>query len=106
LLSAGDRLKGYYTEFNVDGLLQGDSAARAAFYQIMALNGFFTRNEVRVRENLAKAKGGDTLTVAANLVPLDQLGLAPSDAQAVRSALRSFLGVDDQSAPVPPPANP
>lgn len=103
LLSADDRAKGLYSEFSVDALLQADSAARAAFYSTMTQNGLMTRDDARVKENLPR-KGGnaDVLTVQSALVPLDMLGTAAAGppAQAVRNALRDFLGMNDD-----PPAS-
>lgn len=57
-------------EFNVEGLLRTDSAARAAFYAIMVQNGIMTRNEVRRLENRPPLPGGDELTVQSQNVPL------------------------------------
>jgi len=61
-------------EFNREGLLAADSAARAALYSALGQNGVMTRNEMRAKENLPSQPGGDVLTVQSNLVPLDQLG--------------------------------
>jgi HK97 family phage portal protein len=97
LLSPGDRAKGYYTEFAIEGLLQADSAARAAFYSVMTTNGMYTRDEVRVKENMPKRGGNaDVLTVQSALVPLDMLGQAPaaSDPNALKNALRGFLELE------------
>ena len=74
LLYAEDRAK-YYAEFNVEGLLRGDSKARAEFYSKMTQNGIFTRNEVRKRENLQRASGGDDLTVQSNMMALKSIEL-------------------------------
>lgn len=57
-------------EFNVEGLLRTDSAARASFYAIMVQNGIMTRNEVRRLENRPPLPGGDELTVQSQNVPL------------------------------------
>lgn len=64
-------------EFVVEGLLRADSAARAAFYQIMVQNGLMTRNEARAKENLPPLPGGDELTVQAQNVPLGQHAAPP-----------------------------
>lgn len=65
-------------EFNMEGLLRGDSAARAAFLSSMTQNGLMTRNEGRAYENRPPLPGGDVLTVQSNLLPIDQLGKAPA----------------------------
>lgn len=48
-----------YTEFTVEGLLRGDSQARAAFYRSMVEIRAMNPNEVRARENLEPYEGGD-----------------------------------------------
>lgn len=57
-------------EFNAEGLLRADSAARAAFYATMVQNGLYTRNECRALENRPPMRGGDDLTVQSQNVPL------------------------------------
>jgi HK97 family phage portal protein len=60
------RLDRYFVEFNVEGLLRGDSKSRAEFYQAAlggsAGPGWMTRNEVRRLENLPPKDGGDEPT--------------------------------------------
>ncbi len=74
LLSVEERSK-CAAEFNMEGLLRGDSAARATFYSTMTQNGIMTRDECLVTENLP-AMGGNAeiLTVQTALAPLDKLG--------------------------------
>ncbi len=48
-----------YAEYAVEGLLRGDSAARANFYAAMVRIRAMNPNEVRVRENLEPYEGGD-----------------------------------------------
>jgi len=93
LIAPAERGK-VYAEFNLEGLLRADSAGRAALYNTYAQNGVMTRDEMRAKENLPPLPGGDKLTVQSNMIPLDQLGASnPSDQQA-RSALLSWLGLD------------
>lgn len=94
LLVPGDR-RTYYAEFNVDGLLRADSAARAALYASFAQNGIFDRDEIRAMENRGPRPGGKQLTVQSNLVPLDQLGTAAASGAKLRDALRDFLTEDE-----------
>ena len=61
-------------EFNVEGLLRGDTAARTAYYTAAVNNGWLTRNEVRSKENLPAIDGGDAATVQAALIPLQDVG--------------------------------
>lgn len=80
LLSVADRLAGITIEFNLEGLLRGDSAARASFYQQMLTNGVMTINEVRSLENLPPVEGGDVPRMQMQNVPITQAGLPTPDA--------------------------
>lgn len=64
----------YYAEFNIEGLLRGDSTARKEFYSSALQNGWMNRNQVASMENQPSLPGGDIYTVQSNLIPLDQLG--------------------------------
>lgn len=48
-----------YSEFSVEGLLRGDSKARAAFYASGITNGWLVPNEVRDKENMQPVDWGD-----------------------------------------------
>lgn len=64
----------YYAEFNVEGLLRGDSKARSEFYASALQNGYMNRNQVAAKENGEPIPGGDIYTVQSNLIPLDKVG--------------------------------
>ena len=70
LLTRAERQQGVSIEFNLEGLLRGDSAGRASFYQIMVRLGVMTRNEARRLENLPPIPGGDVAMVQMQDVPL------------------------------------
>jgi HK97 family phage portal protein len=70
LLSPADLAAGVTIEFNLEGLLRGDSAARASFYQSGLQNGWTTINEVRALENLPPVEGGDVPRMQMQNVPL------------------------------------
>lgn len=72
LLSAEDRAQGITVRFNLEGLLRGDSAARASFYQTMTQIGGMTINEVRRLENLPPVKGGDVPRMQMQNVPITE----------------------------------
>jgi len=74
LLTREDRLNGVTIEFNLEGLLRGDSASRAAFYQSGLQNGWRTINEVRALENLAPIEGGDVARMQMQNQPIAQSG--------------------------------
>lgn len=104
LLAPAERTRNF-AEFALEGLLRGDSAARAAFYASAVNNGWMTRNEVRRLENLPPLPGGDVLTVQSALVPLDQLGALPAPAAGtnaagnnVRNALLAWLDLQEKEA--------
>lgn len=97
LLTPAERLT-LFAEFSLEGLLRGDSAARAAFYTTALQNGWMTRNEVRRLENLPPVEGGDILTVQSNMIALEHLGKVP-DGGGVRDALKSWLGVPELPSP-------
>lgn len=48
-----------YAHYNVEGLLRGDTAARAAFYKAMWELGVFSTNEIRALEERGPVEGGD-----------------------------------------------
>lgn len=64
----------YFAEFNLDGLLRADAEGRAKSYATGLQNGYYSRDEVRAKENMGKIPGGDVYTVQANLLPLDKIG--------------------------------
>lgn len=76
LLSAQDRAAGVIIEFSLEGLLRGDTAARAAYYTSMLAAGVMTINEVRRLENLPPVEGGDLPRMQAQNIPIN--GPAPS----------------------------
>lgn len=63
LITPAERAAGLFAEFNVEGLLRADSAARATFYQAALGDtqkpGWMVRNEVRRKENLPPIPGWD-----------------------------------------------
>lgn len=95
LLTPAQRVNNY-SEFNLEGLLRADSAARADFYSKMTQNGIYTRDDCRVKENMARRGGNaDVLTVQTNLAPIDQLGQKTESATA-RAALLNWLNTENQ----------
>ncbi|SFU81757.1 phage portal protein, HK97 family [Paenacidovorax caeni] len=100
LLSPVERLT-HSAEWSLEGLLRGDSAARAAFYSQMVQNGVMTRDDARRLENLPLMGGNaNVLTVQSNLLPIDALGVNAGGA-AAQDALRNWLGINDEKDPKP-----
>ncbi|ASU83574.1 phage portal protein [Nocardiopsis gilva YIM 90087] len=67
---------GLYAEYSVEGLLRGDSAARAQFYRVMREVGAYSANDIRQLENRPPVEGGDTYLQPVNMAPL---GSDPDD---------------------------
>ncbi|EPE99526.1 phage portal protein [Rhizobium grahamii] len=87
LLTPADRANGVTIEFNLDGLLRGDSSARARFYQQMTGIGAMTINEVRALENLPPVDGGDVPRMQMQNVPITEI-----DEEAVRRLISEGKG--------------
>ena len=72
LLTARDRAEGITIEFNLEGLLRADSAARSKFYGDMSRIGAMTINEIRALENLPPVEGGDVPRMQAQNIPITE----------------------------------
>lgn len=64
------RSQGITIEFNLEGLLRGDTESRYSAYERAIRMGIRTRNEVRALENLPPIEGGDVVTVQMQDIPL------------------------------------
>jgi HK97 family phage portal protein len=77
----------WYAEYALEGLLRGDSAARAAFYHQAITDGWMNRNEVRARENLEPQDGLDEFLAPSNLTLISVDGeLVPLSAKGTSDA--------------------
>ena len=65
LLLEGDELE---VEFDFANLMRGDAASRSAYYQSGIQNGWLTRNEARISENLNPIDGLDEPLRPLNMV--------------------------------------
>ena len=63
----------FYVKMSVEGLLRGDSAARANYYKEMLQTGVFSINEVRRLEDLNPIEGGNSHLVPLNFTTLDNI---------------------------------
>lgn len=78
-----DRNRSNYVEFNLDGLMRGDSS-RIANFAAGVNSGLYMPDEIRATENLPPVKGGDRAYRQGALVPLDSDGFTtPSTTPAV-----------------------
>lgn len=69
LLTKNERRE-YFIRFNIEGLLRGDSQARAEFYKTMWEMGAYSINEIRDKEDDNPVENGDTRFVPLNFAPL------------------------------------
>ncbi|ODN41001.1 phage portal protein [Piscirickettsia litoralis] len=72
LLLPSERKK-YFVKFNIEGLLRGDTAARAAFYNRMFSIGVMSQNDIRALENMNPIEDGDRYFVPLNMTTVEEL---------------------------------
>lgn len=82
LLREAERRSGVFVKINTEGLLRGDSKARANFYNTLVNIGALSPNEVREKEDMNPVEGGDQRFVPLNMVPLSEAGGMPTDERA------------------------
>jgi HK97 family phage portal protein len=75
VFTRAERLAGYYVKFNLAGLLRGTPTERAEFYRIAIQDGWMSRNEVRVLEDLNPLTGLDQMLLNVNTQLLGANGL-------------------------------
>jgi len=65
----------YYTKHNLEGLLRGDTAARAAFYRELFYLSSISPDEIREKEDMnpIPAGLGNRYYVQANMIPADRI---------------------------------
>lgn len=89
--------KRLYAEHNVEGLLRGDSATRAAFYKTLWEMGVLSTNDILRKENMPPIGAeGDKRFVPMNFIPLDKAGEETQDVNPPQAQ-------DTQQPPVQPP---
>lgn len=86
-----------YAHYSVDGLLRGDSAARAAFYQALWSMGVLNSNEIRGFEELGPVEGGNV-----RYRPLNMGELGTTDSAAAAPTSTSTGGADNDPAAIFP----
>jgi phage portal protein, HK97 family len=63
-----------FAQFDMKGLLRGDSAGRAALFKEMFYAGAMTPNEIRESEGMNHYEGGDVKYIPVNLIPSNLSG--------------------------------
>ncbi|WP_405924861.1 phage portal protein [Streptomyces sp. NBC_00035] len=77
-----------YANYNMGGLLRGDTAARATFYRAMRDVGAYSADDIRALEEmppLPEGAGGDVYLQPMYMAPLGSNPLAPDEGQAAGS---------------------
>jgi HK97 family phage portal protein len=98
LLTEEELDAGYFAKLHPEGLMAGDSKARAEFYASGIVNGWLTRNEARVYEDKDPLPGLDDPLVPLNMGTQSQRdallkGIGKLDQKALARALAEQLGV-------------
>ncbi|WP_083672090.1 phage portal protein [Sphingomonas montana] len=78
LLTPVDRRNGVSIEFNLEGFLRADSAARATFYTAMTGMGAMSINEVRALEGLPPVAGGEVPRMQVQNQPITATPALPA----------------------------
>lgn len=77
----GSRNQGvFYSKVNINGLLRGDSAARATYYNTMRNMGAMNANEIRALEDMNPIPDGDMYVMQGQYLPLEKIGELPEPA--------------------------
>lgn len=82
-LLVGTSSKTHCISYDLDGLMRGDSAARAAYNSSALQNGYKNRNEVRIAEGLnpSDAEGMNDFTIQQNMALINLLETLTSGAK-------------------------
>jgi len=72
IFTRSERAAGYYIKLNLGGLLRGTAKERAEFYHYAITDGWMTRNEVRLFEDMNPVDGLDEMLISVNARPLSE----------------------------------
>ena len=67
-------LETFTINFNMEGLLRGDTKSRSEYYRTMFSIGAISINEIRQKENMNRVEGGDTHYRPLNMEDITQIG--------------------------------
>lgn len=77
----GANRQGFFTKMNMNALMRGDPASRAAFYQVMREQAIFSANDILSIEDMDQipaAEGGDKRTMQSQYTTLERIGEDPA----------------------------
>lgn len=66
VFTQSERKAGYFVKFNLSGIMRGTPTERAAFYHNAITDGWMSRNEARVFEDMNPVEGLDEFLVSVN----------------------------------------
>lgn len=66
VFTEAERKAGYFVKFNLSGIMRGTPAERAAFYHNAITDGWMSRNEARLFEDMNPVAGLDEFLVSVN----------------------------------------
>lgn len=99
LLPGGRDNGSWYAEHVLDGLLRGDTAARAAYYHEQHSDGLASKNELRGLENREPVEGGDEFMLPAGVMP-ESLATLKTKVEALGALVRAGFDPDAAAAAV------
>jgi HK97 family phage portal protein len=79
LLTPEERKAGFYIKFNLNALLRGDMAARAAFYKAGITDGWMVRNQARALEDMNAIPGLNEPLIQSNMMLASMAGQEKSN---------------------------
>lgn len=96
----------YFVEFNVDGLLRADSAARSEFYTKLWNLGVLSANEIREKENMnpLEEEGADLHFVQLNMQTLENAAKALPEPLPTEPQPNPDAGNETDEPPGDPPS--
>lgn len=77
IFTRAERAAGYYVKLNLGGLLRGTPKERAEFYHYAITDGWMSRNEVRLFEDLNPVDGLDEMLISVNAKSMAELKQGP-----------------------------
>lgn len=95
-LLTADEKKRMFFRFNIEGMLRGDTKARAEYYRTMFAIGAMSQNDIRGLENMNKIADGDKYFVPLNMADSSNL---PSDTKTGEAQQNDAQNGDTQSEP-------